>query len=65
MSRSKLQERQQFARDGTRRKIEDHHVVGVFAQATWLGLLRDAGFRARIVVKRAHLPATRPLGRLS
>jgi SAM-dependent methyltransferase len=51
-------------RDGTQRKIEDHHTVGVFARATWLRLLRDAGFRVRIVVdpwKRVCFLATRPL----
>lgn len=50
-------------RDGSRRVVKDRHVVGVFARETWLRLLRDAGFRARVVVdrwRRVNFLATRP-----
>lgn len=53
-----------FERDGTQRRIEDHHVVGVFSRDAWLRLLRDAEFRVRIVIdpwKRTCFVATRPL----
>jgi SAM-dependent methyltransferase len=30
--------------DGSARLVHDRHVCGVFARATWLGLLREAGF---------------------
>jgi SAM-dependent methyltransferase len=35
---------------GFERVIIDHHRFGVFPRATWLRLLRQTGFRARIVV---------------
>jgi SAM-dependent methyltransferase len=52
-------------RDGSRRTVIDRHVVGVFARETWLRLLCDAGFRARVVVDRwcrANFLATRLAG---
>jgi SAM-dependent methyltransferase len=38
-------------REGTRetRIVHDHHVEGLFPRATWLRLLAEAGFEARVV----------------
>jgi SAM-dependent methyltransferase len=35
--------------DGSLRHERDHHMFGIFPRATWLRLLREAGFRARVV----------------
>ena len=35
--------------DGTTRVVHDRHVEGLFPEATWLGLLRDAGFDTEAV----------------
>jgi SAM-dependent methyltransferase len=34
---------------GATRVVHDHHVEGLFERATWLRLLGDAGFEARVV----------------
>lgn len=36
--------------DGSTRLMHDRHSIGVFPRATWLSILRAAGFRARTVV---------------
>ena len=35
--------------DGTTRAIHDRHVEGVFPRQTWLDLLTDVGFEARVI----------------
>lgn len=50
-------------RDGTERRLVDRHRFGVFPRATWLSLLRGAGFRVRTLTdpwKRSCFIATRP-----
>ena len=34
--------------DGSVRAVHDRHVTGLFARATWLALLREAGFDAHV-----------------
>lgn len=49
-------------RDGSRRLVEDRHIVGVLARETWLRLLRSTGVRERAIVdpwKRVIFLATR------
>ena len=37
-------------RDGATRLEHDRHVLGLFPQETWLGLLRDVGFQPEVVL---------------
>jgi SAM-dependent methyltransferase len=37
--------------DGTVRAVHDTHVTGLFPRATWLALLREAGFDARVEIE--------------
>jgi SAM-dependent methyltransferase len=34
--------------DGTTRVVGDHHVLGIFSEATWVAALEAAGFRASV-----------------
>jgi hypothetical protein len=49
--------------DGSLRAVDDRHDLGIFARATWLRLLADAGFRADVSVdawKREVFVGVRP-----
>jgi SAM-dependent methyltransferase len=39
-------------RTGRARVEHDHHVQGLFSRAQWLRLLRDVGFKARVITDR-------------
>jgi len=39
-------------RTGRTRVEHDHHVQGLFSRAQWLSLLRDVGFKARVITDR-------------
>jgi len=50
--------------DGGARRVVDRHRVGAFPRATWISILRRAGFRVRCATdpwKRVCFIATRPL----
>lgn len=52
--------------DGSVRVVDDRHVMGLFGRDVWLGILRDAGFEARILPfdrsEREHPPCDPFLG---